>query len=402
MNRKLVVVALVSAGAAVASMIVWRHIARRPEAPASRSVGVPPTRADDAALARLDAIPLYRLVVRAHALRAGWVDGDGALHVEIDLRAALEPRLSALGFAGASTLLPELATGTIVSERTADAPAAIGLRESWSVEGPAAALDLLDRNPVGPSAAIALDAIPGSPSAMARVRLAPSRLADPRFGGAALASWRDRVTFVENLLGRPLRQELAEDLAGPAVFALYEDPDDDEPDAVVVTELRRSDRMASLLDMVFGLGALTERATVTRYRGVPTGSFGPTAGGTGLALAVDGPVLIVATSRARLESAIDARRAGTHSRPTIATASDGGASWTAVSTSAFVRHGWDRLARSSDETADAPTTTAIASLWPEGANGWRLDGRGPGPAITADPVLPFLRGVLERRQRGSD
>jgi len=243
--------------------------------------------------------------------------------------------------------------------------------------------------------------IPGAPSALVRVRLVPSRLADPSFGGAVLASWRDRASLAEKLLGRPLRAEIAEDLAGPAVFALYETSDDTEAEAVVAVELRRSDRLAGLLDMLFGLGALTERATVRRYRGVPTGSFASDSGGPGLAVAVDGPILFITTSRLRLESAIDARRMGSHRGGIAAVEADSSASWNAISASAFVAHGWARLARLAD-APEFPRATSTATLWPEGVSGWRLEGRGPAPAITADPILPFLRSAFGRRQRKGD
>jgi hypothetical protein len=385
----------------VASGTLWRCAGSRSNRPATGTPNPDPP-ADEAARALLGGIRLYRPLLRGKALRSGRVDGDGILHVEVDLRAVVEPRLAAMGFPGASELLPATARGTIASVSAARATSTVGLRESWSFDGPAAVLDLLDRNPAGPAATLALDAIPGAPSAMVCVRLMPSRLADPSLGGAALASWRDRANFAEKLLGRPLRAEIAEDLAGPAVFALYEGSDDALAEAIFAAELRRSDRLAGLLDMLFGLGALTERATVIRYRGVSTGSFVPSSGGPGVALAVDGPILFVATSRARLESAIDARRAISHPRVALAVAGAPDASWSAVSASAFVRHGWARLARSTDEPEEGVIVATTASLRPEGASGWRLDGHGPAPAITADPILPFLRSVFGRRQRGSD
>jgi hypothetical protein len=349
----------------------------------------------------LDRIPLYRILIRAQALRSGRVDDHGTLHLEVDLRSIVEPRLAAMGFPGGSELFPRSARGTIAITPEEGSAAVGGVTESWSFEGRSALFDLLDRNPSGTVATQALDAIPGSPTALVRVRLAPSQLADPLLGGAALASWRDRIEFAEKLVGRPLRAELAEDLAGPAVFALYEGSDDTEAEAVFAAELRRSDRLVALLDMAFGLGALTERATVRRYRGVPTGSFVSSSGGPGLALAVDGPVLLAATSRARLESAIDARRAAMHPRGIVASAGEPAASWNAVAASAFVSHGWARLARLPHEAPGIPVVTT-ASLWPEGASGWRLEGRGPAPAITADPVVPFIRSVLAGRQRGAD
>jgi hypothetical protein len=350
----------------------------------------------------LQGIPLYRSLLRSNALRSGTVGRDGTLYLEIDLRAVVATRLNVLGLTSAADLLPPTARGTIVKESPNGAGSTSSLRESWILDGPAAVFDLLDRNPAARIASSALDAIPGTPSALVRVRLNPQRLADPSLGGAALASWRDRAEFAEKLLGRPLRAEIAEDLAGPVVFALYDTEDDAEAEALLAVELRRPDRIAGLLDMLFGLGALTERATVRRYRGVASGSFVSDSGGPGLALAVDGPILFVATSRARLESAIDARRAGPNrvlSLPTVA--GDSAASWNAVSVSAFVAHGWSRLARSPDDRKQGGATTR-AALWPDGATGWRLEGSGPAPAITADPLVPFLRSVFGRRQREGD
>jgi hypothetical protein len=198
-----------------------------------------------------------------------------------------------------------------------------------------------------------------------------------------------------------LRAELAEDLAGPAIFALYDTAASNDAQAVVSLELKRSDRIASLLDMLFALGALTERGTVRRYRGVATGSFTRASGGPGLALAIDGPVLVLATSRERLESAIDARRAGARHGGVSVTPSDPAASWSAVSASPFVAHGWARLLRSADEARPASSITT-AELRAEGASGWRLTGDGPGPAFTADPMIPLIRSAFARRQREAD
>jgi len=393
-------IALLLVAIALASVVVRRCAQRRTSHFASSVVGSDRW-ADDSALARLQEIPLYRTLIHAKAMRAGTVDGDGTLHVEVDLRAVIEPRLAALGIADTSGLFPVSARGTISIQSSVGLTATVGLRESWIFDGPATVFDLFDRNPAGRIETLALDAIPGAPSALVRMRLMPSRLADPSFGGAAFAPWRDRASFAEKLLGRPLRAEIAEDLAGPAVFALYETEADTEAEAVLAVELRRSDRLAGLLDMLFGLGALTERATVRRYRGVATGSFVSGSGGPGLALAVDGPVLFVATSRARLESAIDARRTGPQRGGIAAAEGDSAASWNAVSASAFVAHGWARLTRSADEAKLRGVKTS-AALWPEGVSRWRLEVHGPAPAITADPILPFLRSVFGRRQRDGD
>ena len=382
-------VAFLAGALLVTSVTLWRCAGRRSLRPETH-ISNPGQPADDEALSLLQGIPLYRALLSAKAVRSGRVGGGGILSVEVDLRGVLEPRLAAMGFPGASELFPATAKGTIDTQ---------GLKESWSFEGPAAALDLLDRTPAAPTPTLAMSAIPGTPSSLVSVRLMPKRLADPTLGGAALASWRDRANFAERLLGQPVRAEIAEDLAGPAVFALYDGGDDTSAEAILAVELRRSDRLSSLLEMLFGLGALTERASVVRYRGISTGSFVPRAGGAGIALAVDGPILLVATSRARLESAIDARREGSLPRGNLAVTGASDASWSAVSSSAFVRHGWARLTRATDDPDEGPIATMAASLHPEGASGWRLEGYGPAPAITADPILPFFRSVFGRRQR---
>jgi hypothetical protein len=143
---------------------------------------------------------------------------------------------------------------------------------------------------------------------------------------------------------------------------------------------------------------LTDRATVRRYRGVATGSFSSTSGGAGLALAVDGATFIVASSRARLESAIDARRAPAEPDADLRDTSEARASWSAVTRSSFVAHGWSKLARLT-EPNPAEVAKRASSIVPEGADIWRLEGRGPSPAITADPIVPFLRSVFARGQR---
>lgn len=393
-------VVLVAVAVALASVAVKSCAHRRTNPKSALAAGSDRIQ-DGAVLARIRGIPLYRTLIGAGELRSGTVEDDGTLNVEVDLRAVVEPRLATAGLTGASGLLPAFARGTIVTESATGRTPPLAFRESWRFDGPAAVFDLLDRSATGQPATLAMDTIPGSPTAMVCVRLSPSRLADPSLGGAAFASWRDRASFAEKLLGRPLRAEIAEDLAGPAVFALYETGDPTEAEAVLAVELRRSDRLAGLLDMLFGLGALTERVTVRRYRGVPTGSFRSESGGTGVALAVDGPLLVVATSRARLESAIDARRRVQHPRAIVAAAAEPDASWSAVSESAFVAHGWARLARSVDEPR-AEGTMTTATLRPDGATGWRLEGHGPGPAISADPVVPFLRSVFGERQRDGD
>jgi len=395
--RRGVAVAIVIAALALATAFWIGRAGRRP-VPSAVPVAAPRSGGDPAALARLRTVPLFRALVESGAVRSGTLEGDRTVHVEIDLRQATGSRLSALGLAGVSALLPATATGTIVIATAAGSDAGVVSREAWVFPGPAPLLELLDRAPRGTPATRAEDAVPGTPAAVVRARLRASRLADPAFGGAALASLRDRMDVVERLLGRPIRAEVAEDLAGPAVFALYETAGSTEADALATFELRRADRLSGLLDTLFALGALTERASVGRYRGVATGSFVPAAGGAGLALAVDGSVLFVATSRARLESGIDALRTPGPRDGVPSVEGAGSASWSAISRSGFVARGWSRLARSAGgREADAPAMAA--TLRPDGATGWRLEGNGPAPAITADPLVPFLRGVLVKFQR---
>jgi hypothetical protein len=356
---------------------------------------------DPDAAARLQAVPLYRALIRAEGLRSGAVDGDGTVHLDVDVRRLVEPRLRSLGLAGLAGLLPASAQGTIVFVAEPGAALPTELSESWLIPGPVPALDILDRAPPTGDSTLAADALPGSPVAVVRARLVASRLADESFGGPAFAVWRDRAQFAEKLFGRPFRAELAEDLAGPAVFALYETANGGGAEAVLAVELRRSDRIAGMLDTLFGLGALTERATIDRYRGVATGSFASDSGGPGLALAVDGPVLLIASSRARLESAIDARRSGSGRRLDQTGEGEAGASWSAVSASGFAARGWCRLARCTGEPGP-PTAPIVAVLRPEGRFDWRLVGHGPSPAITADPLVPFLATVLAGRYRGGE
>lgn len=384
--------------AIAAAFWIGRGGARRRAVSPGPAASAPRSGGDLAALARLRTIPLYRALVDGGAVRRATLEGDRTVHVEVDLRAATGTRLSALGLSGVSGLLPETATGTIVIGNASGSNAGSVSRESWVFPGPAPMLELLDRSPDGARPLRAEEALTGTPTAVVRARLQASRLADPAFGGVALSSFRDRVEVVEKLLGRPIRAEVAEDLSGPAVFALYETAGSTAPEALAAFELRRSDRMSGLLDTLFALGALTERASVGRYRGVATGAFVPASGGAGLALAVDGRVLLVATTRARLEAAIDALRTPGPRDGVPRVEGPGAESWSAISRSAFVAHGWSRLAR----TADARTAEAwsmAATIRPDGPRGWRLDGHGPAPAITADPLVPFLRSVLVRFQR---
>ncbi len=386
---------IVVAGAVALSIFGWREAGLRRSAQATAPERREPGRREPAALLRLQTIPLYRALVRLDGLRSATLDAGGALHLDVDVRAIAAPRLPSLGLSGLAGLLPVLAQGTIVTKA---ASGGLDVRESWVLPGPVPLFDLLDRAPANGSFRLAWDAIPGNPSAVVRARLQPQRLLDETLGGPAFATWRDRVSLAEKLLDRPLREQFAKDLAGPVVVALFEGATGTEAEVLAAVELRRSDRISELFDTLLGLGALTERAKIARYRGVATGSYVSDNGGPGLAVAVDGPILLVASSRALLETAIDKRRQA-ESRPREPEpAADDGSSWSAVSSSSFVSEGWCRLVRCGTETAP-PTGTTTASLRPLGASGWRIDSHGCGPAIAADPIVPYLRTLREPSAR---
>jgi hypothetical protein len=390
-------IALLAAGlvatAFALAMILMRHRAAGP-APVRSELEL--GRVDDAAEARLREVPLYRNVLKRDALRGASIEGPTVV-VALDLVETIRDRLTRAPVAGAAELLPATARGVVTF--ASEAPGAALTRETWRLDGPAPLLDVLDRRAGTLGGSAIWDAIPASPSALSAGRILPGRLADPSFGGAALAPWRDRAQLAERVLGRSLRAEIAEDLAGPVAFALYEAAGAREASAVVVIELKRSDRLRALLETVFALGALTERATVRRYRDVATGSFAAGNRGSGLAVAVDGPLLIAATSRFLLESAIDARRGDRRATGLVDELRGSRASWASVSQSLYVARVWHGLAR-----AAPPASAALerSSLTPDGASSWRLDGEGPAPAVTADPVVPFVYRVLGARQRGAD
>ena len=398
MTRRAVVgtAALVAvAGAIALSIVSWRNGGLRRSPPTTAPERREPGSREPAALLRLQTIPLYRALARLDGLHSATLDSSGALHLDVDVRAIAAPRLTSLGLSGLAGLLPVSAQGTIVTKA---ALGGLDISESWVLPGPVPLFDLLDRAPENGSFRVAWDAIPGKPSAVVRARLQPRRLLDETLGGPAFATWRDRVSLVEKLLDRPLREQFAKDLAGPVVVALFEGATGTDAEVLAAVELKRSDRISELFDTLLGLGALTPRATIARYRGVATGSYVADNGGPGLAVAVDGPILLVASSRALLESAIDKRRQPDSRPREPELQADDGSSWSAVSSSAFVSEGWCRLVRCGTDTTQ-PSGTTTASLRPVGASGWRIDSRGSGPALVADPIVPYLRTLREPSAR---
>ncbi|HEX4825528.1 MAG TPA: hypothetical protein VFV19_14590 [Candidatus Polarisedimenticolaceae bacterium] len=361
----------------IAAVAVWRFAVR----------GTAPDAHPGDPHALLRTVPYYRSIVPAGALLAAERTSDGTLRLDLAPPALLRERLTEHGLSKLGDALPARARGEIRANG-----------ESWRLDD-AAVFSLLDRDVRGPSSSALWGTLPGTPSAVEAARIVPARLADPDFGGAALDDWRARADLAERVLGRPLRAQLAEDLGGLVLFALYEPPPGGAPEALVAVELKRSDRLRSLFDTVFALAALTDRASIARYRDVPVGLFRAASAGGRLAMAIDGDAAFVARSERLVHEAIDAHRGSPATSPLVARAQALSATWCAVSESAYVTHGWARLARES-ASADLPHGESL--LLADGSTGWRLIGSGPGPAIAADPVVPFVRGVLGAAQRGAD
>jgi len=379
--------------AAIVALALAAYVLRRsprPEVPRTSGPEVAASAAGGQALAVFGEIPMYQEMLRGAAVHRADRDREGTIHVDLDLPALLKPRLSDRGLDALCDGLPRSAQGEIRPDGS----------ERWVLDGEAPMLAVLDPHPGDRTGSSAWSSIPGEPSAIAAARIIPARLAQPDFGGPALTDWRARVDIAEKVLGRPLRRELAEDLGGLAVFALYEPTPGREPSALVAVELNRSDRLRSLFDTMFALAALTERATIHRHRDVPVGFLRSPATGAGWAIAIDGDALLLARSSHLVEAAIDARRRRGSDTPLVARARALRASWGAISESAFVARGWARVARAVASGDVSGRTESV--LTAEGPSSWRLTGTGPRPAITADPVVPFLRTVWRPAQRGAD
>ena len=194
-----------------------------------------------------------------------------------------------------------------------------------------------------------------------------SRLADPALGGSALSSWRDRVELRRETARPPAaRRARRGSRRARGLRALRDGGSDSEARGdLVVGACDASDRIAALLDMLFGLGALTERAyrppvSRRRHRIVRLGvrRAGPRARGRR-------PRARSWRPRARASNPRSTRGAPgsrPRRRPRSPPRRDPAASWSAVSASAFVAHGWARLARVARRvrTRRPPTTTADA------------------------------------------
>jgi hypothetical protein len=396
MTRRLgAALALAVLAVGVAALVVGVRRARGASPGRTRSIDASPRGRGEPPAALAD-VRFYGSVLMGDAVRRAERAADGAIRVDLDLSALLRPRLADRGLDALTEGLPRRATGVI---RLAGRGIA---GEEWRLDGEAPLLQILDRQPDDRRLSRAWAAIPGDPTAIAAWRLQPERLADSEFGGAPLADWRARADIAERVLGRPLRAELAEDLGRLAVFALYDAPPGREPGGLLAVELKRTDRLRSLLDTMFALATLTQRATIQRYRDVPIGYLRASPSAPGWGIAIDGEVLLISRSSQLLETAIDARRRPGADRPLVAAARAMRSSWTAVSESAFVAHAWSRIARERPLQEGTPAPRVASRLLAEGTASWRLIGVGPEPVVTADPVVPFLRSVMAAGQGAGD
>ena len=345
------------------------------------------------ALARLGEIRGYDDMLRRGAVRSARLAANGSVQFTLELRAWARARLAPFHREPWAELVP-------ARVHVAIAPAG-GKRwkETWRFDPEdSGMLDLLDPRLAGAVSSSLSAGVPAAPVSIARIRVDAAQLARPDLGGGALRPLRERLDLAESVLGRPFRREMAEDLEGSALFALYDDAGNGRPDGVALFALKRSDRVRALAETAFALASLTEAGSVHRYRDVMTGSWAPRGGGRGLAVAVDGDVLLAATSRSRLEAAIDRRRSSEHGLAEPAEPSEDRTAWAAHSASAFVGRGWDRILGSA-ELGAPPVSESHAVISREGDR-WVLRGDGPRPALAADPVIPFLRSLFApSRQR---
>jgi hypothetical protein len=286
--------------------------------------------------------------------------------IEVDVRGLAHAALVRAGWGDLEDALPAGATATVAA-----VPGRVVESFVFACPG-GCVLDLFARH-AGPSARAPFP-VPGSPLAVADFSLDRERLVDLDIGGRTRQALDQRAGVLEQILGRPLRTPLAEDLGGSGRAAFYRDGPAGGDRTLLALELRRSDRVQSLVDLVLGLAALTRGATIERHGGVPIGTW--SSGSGGLAIAVDGPFLLVASARSPLEEAIDRRRTG--SIPSDAAVAD-------------------------PQEPDASFTldagpSCRARLTHEGDH-WRLDASGDRPLAESEVVAGWLRSVRTKGQR---
>lgn len=300
------------------------------------------------------------------------------------------------GRGGAASLFPARATGWVRASVE-------GIEEWWLLEcsGPCV-LDLLDPGGTTGSASTAWSALPEAAPAVAWFRVRPAALlGSPPAQAAAGFTLPRAVEALEAFLGILLRERLASALAGPVAVALLEEPVEKPPRLLAALELRRPDRLVGVLDRLAALGLLAGSAEVTTYRGVRIVSWSAGSRGHGLgpAIAVDGDTLLVSTHRADLAEGLDRRRR--HERSSSRGVLEEWAthaskrSWRARSRSAWVLARWEEIVGGGSEAGPAPLLghTCEAAMSKDGA-GWVVEGRGAGPVLGAEFLVPCLRALL--------
>lgn len=367
--RGLAAVAGILALAIVSSWSVARWRRSAPEAAERRWPRASSPEEIAEAVAILEGSPAYRGVLEAAVLRSAHASSPSEVLVDLDPRELLGGRPELRRHPSLLGALPSVALGRI---QRVDP---LRVEESWRLACPAGcALDLLDRDPPAGAPSAAWSVRPPACRAIAWFALDARRLADPELGGAGLAPVRERVLAVERLLNRPIRTELAAGLAGTGVVLLEEREGGRAPRLLVALDLARSDRAREVVDLAVSLAAVAGRGEVRRHRNVAVGLIG--APPRRAAIAIDGPLLLVSDDPAAVIAAIDRRRerAGAVAEPPPSFARFRG-SWRA------------------ERALPAPVTVTLQREGPW----WWLRGEGESPAVTADPLLPALRGLLAAR-----
>jgi hypothetical protein len=364
--------ALTGALAILAGAAVWGPL-RRGASPRT-VLGPAPAGADaretaiafEEARARLAGFRSYRALFDRHLVRGALVQGDGAVRIEVDVRGLAHAALLRAGWTDLEDAIPAGAIATVAA-----VPGRVVESFVFACPG-GCVLDLFARH-AGSSPRTPFP-LPGTPLAVADFSLDRERLADLDVGGGSRRALDQRASVLERILGRPLRAPLAEDLLGSGRAAFYKDGPAGSGRTLLALELRRSDRVQSLVDLLLGLAALTRGATIERHAGVPVGAW--SSGSTGLAIAVDGPFLLVASARSPVEDAIDRRRGAPAPLDAVA-------------------------AESSDREASFTLDggpSCRARLTHDGDH-WRLDASGDRPLAESEVVAGWLRSVRAKAQR---
>ena len=345
----------------------WRHgrpeLSSRPWTATLTSSGIPE------ALRVLETSRVYRDVLPPPpALRGARAAARGEVEVELDPREALRTHAEVSAHPSLLGIFPSVARGRIRLDGDGH------VAEAWRLACPAGcALDLLDRDPPAGAPSAAWSVRPRTYRAIAWFALDARRLADPALGGEGLAALRERVDAVERLLGRPVRVELAEGLTGTGIVAIEDREPSRAPRVLVALDLERADRVRALVDLFVSLAVVAGRGEVLHHREVAVGVLGTPA--RGVAVAIDGPLLLLSDEPGAVTAAIDRRR-------------------TAGASSSAPPSPFDRF-RGSWRAERTRPSRVHATLTREGV-WWWLRGEGEAPAIEADPVLPYVRSWLAR------